>query len=72
MCDSVRIGEGCWIGERVCILPGITIGKKCVVGAGSIVTKNIPDYCMVAGSPAKVIKVYDFEKHAWIRSEDNK
>ena len=72
VCDSVRIGEGCWIGERVCILPGITIGKKCVVGAGSIVTKNIPDYCMVAGSPAKVIKVYDFEKHAWIRSEDNK
>ncbi|MGO4943656.1 acyltransferase [Streptococcus alactolyticus] len=72
VCDPVKIDEGCWIGERVCILPGITIGKKCVVGAGSIVTKDIPDYCMVAGAPAKVIKKYDFEKHAWVRSEDQK
>ena len=72
VCDPVKIGEGSWIGERVCVLPGITIGKKCVVGAGSIVTKDIPDYCMVAGSPARTIKKYDFENHTWVRSEDEK
>lgn len=72
VCAPVKIEDGCWIGERVCILPGITIGKKCVVGAGSIVTKSIPDYCMVAGAPAKVIKKYDFEKHAWVRGEEQK
>ena len=56
--SSVSIGDGCWIGERVCILPGVTIGKKCIIGAGSVVTKSIPDYCIAAGNPAKVIKKY--------------
>lgn len=65
--QGVCIGEGSWIGEKVCILPGVTIGKKCVIGAGSIVTKNIPDYCIAAGNPAKVIKKYDFELHQWVK-----
>lgn len=64
---GVCIGEGSWIGEKVCILPGVTIGKKCVIGAGSVVTKDIPDCCMVGGNPAKVIKKYDFDEHKWIR-----
>ena len=63
--SNVEIGDGCWIGEKVCILSGVTIGKKCVIGAGSVVTKSIPDYCIAVGNPAKVIKKYDFAKHQW-------
>lgn len=64
-CKKVKIMDGSWIGERVCILPGVVIGKKAVVGAGSIVTKSVPDYCIAAGNPAKIIKKYDFNKHKW-------
>lgn len=63
--SPVIIGDGCWIGEKVIILPGVTIGKKCVIGAGSIVTKSIPDYSIVVGNPAKVIKRYNFQKKIW-------
>ena len=61
----VVIGDGCWIGEKVCILPGVTIGKKCVIGAGSVVTKSVPDYSLAVGNPAKVIKKYNFNTHSW-------
>lgn len=63
----ILIGEGSWIGERVCILPGVQIGKKCVIGAGSVVTKSVPDYCIAVGNPARVIKKYDFTKHEWVK-----
>lgn len=56
----VMIGEGCWIGEKAIILHNVNIGKKCIVAAGSIVNKDVPDYCIVAGAPAKVIKKYNF------------
>lgn len=65
-CERIDIKDGCWIGEKVCILPGVSIGTKSVIGAGSIVTKSIPDYSIAVGNPAKVIKKYDFEKHMWI------
>lgn len=54
---SVLIKEGSWIGANAIILPGVTIGRNAVVGAGSIVTKDVPDFTVVGGSPAKVIKV---------------
>lgn len=63
--DAVDIGDGCWLGERVCILPGVKIGKKCIIGAGSVVTKSVPDYSIVVGNPAKVIKRYNFDNHIW-------
>jgi acetyltransferase-like isoleucine patch superfamily enzyme len=53
---SVKIGENSWIGANSVILPGVSIGRGAVVGAGAIVTKNVPDYAVVAGNPAKVIK----------------
>lgn len=70
--NDVFIGEGSWIGEKVCILSGVSIGKKCVIGAGSVVTKSIPSYSIAAGNPAKVLKVYNFESKRWEKyNEEN-
>jgi maltose O-acetyltransferase len=52
----ISIGDDCWIGGNAIICPGVTIGNGCVIGAGSVVTKDIPDYSMAVGNPAKVIK----------------
>lgn len=53
---KVVIGNDVWIGTRVIILPGVNIGNGVIIGAGAIVTKNIPDYAIVGGSPAKLIR----------------
>ena len=52
----VVIGDDVWIGANAVILPGVTIGRHVVVAAGAVVTKDVPDYSLVAGVPAKVIK----------------
>ena len=52
----VIIGDDVWIGTNAVILPGVTIGSHCVVAAGAVVTKDVPDGCVVAGVPAKIIK----------------
>ncbi|WMJ87039.1 sugar O-acetyltransferase [Anaerocolumna sp. MB42-C2] len=52
----VTIGDGCWIGGGVIILPGINIGKGSVIGAGSIVTRDIPENCVAVGNPCRVIR----------------
>ena len=65
ICKDVIIGNGCWIGEKTVILPGVTIGDKSIIGASSVVTKDIPAYCIAAGNPAKVIKSYDFDEGRW-------
>ena len=53
---EVRIGNDCWIGGNVTILPGVVIGNGCTIGAGSVVTKSIPAYSVAIGSPARVVK----------------
>ncbi len=55
--NPVRICEGAFIGINATIMPGVTIGKHAVVGANAVVTKDVPDYATVAGSPAKIISV---------------
>ena len=52
----VVIGDDVWIGANAVILPGVTIGKHCVVAAGAVVTKDVPDNCVIGGVPAKLIK----------------
>lgn len=52
----VIIEDNVWVGEMVCILPGVKIGKGSIIGANAVVTKDVPPYCVVGGNPAKVIK----------------
>lgn len=63
----IRICDGVWIGEKVSVMPGVTIGEKSIIGANSVVTRDVPPYCIAAGNPARVIKTYDFELHEWVR-----
>jgi len=55
----IIIGDNTWVGARVTILPGVTIGNFCVIAAGSVVNRDVPDYSVVAGVPAKIIKTLD-------------
>ena len=58
-CRPILIKEGAWVGAGATILPGVTVGKYAIVGSDSVVTKDIPDYAVAVGSPAKVIKYLD-------------
>lgn len=63
----IRIGSDCLIGMNSVILPGTELGNHCVVGANSTVSGIFPDYCVIAGSPAKIIKQYNLELNKWIK-----
>ena len=56
---AISIGSDTWIGGAVIICPGVTIGARCVIGAGSVVTRNIPDDTFAAGNPCRPIKILD-------------
>ena len=61
----VKICQNAWLGENVAVLSGVTIGKNSIIGANSVVSKNIPENCIAVGNPAKVIKKYNFETKKW-------
>lgn len=66
---TIRIDEGCWIGfgsAIICSQGHLTIGKNCVVGANSVVTRSVPPYSVVVGNPARVVKQFDPEKGVWV------
>lgn len=65
--SSISIGDNCWLGDRVSVLPGVTIGDGCIVGVGSVVTSDLPAYTIAVGSPAVPIKKYDFNSSTWVR-----
>ena len=54
--EPVIIGDDVWIGGRVIILPGVTIGSHSIIAAGAVVTKDVPEWAIVGGTPAKVLK----------------
>ncbi len=62
--NPVVIGDNVWIGGRVIILPGVHVGNGAIIGAGAVVTKNIPENAIVAGNPAKVIRFRRGEENA--------
>jgi acetyltransferase-like isoleucine patch superfamily enzyme len=62
---EIHIGYGSWIGDGARIFGKVKIGRQCIIGANSVVTRDIPDYCIAAGVPARILKVWDFEKKKW-------
>lgn len=66
---KVRIGDGSWIGEGVSI-QGASIGKNCVIGSHSVVSRDIPDYCVAVGAPARIVKRYDWENRLWRATDE--
>ncbi len=65
--DQISIGDESWIGINAVIMGNVTIGKHCVIGANAVVTKDIPDYCVAVGNPAKVIKAFEAENRQWVK-----
>lgn len=64
----VRIGDGTWLGARSIVLPGVTIGKRVMVAAGAVVTRDVPDDVLVAGNPARVVRPLTYPpgcRRAW-------
>lgn len=61
-CKPVEIGDYAWIGAGATVLPGVRVGRHAVIGAASVVTKDVPDYAVAVGNPARVIKMLDKEK----------
>lgn len=65
--SELRIGHGSWIGCHCAIVGDVHIGRHCVVGANSVVTRDVPDCCVVTGAPARVVKRFDPDAGAWVR-----
>lgn len=64
--DELKIGRGSWIGVHAAIIGDVHIGRNCVVGANAVVTRDIPDFCVVIGAPAKIVKKYNNELKTWV------
>ena len=64
-CKAILISDDVWIGANAVITAGVTLGKHCIIGAGSVVTKDIPAYSIAVGNPAKVVKKYNFQMDIW-------
>ncbi len=65
----VVIKDFVWCGSNVTIVPGVTIGEGVVIGSGAVITKNIPDFAVIGGNPAQIIKYRDSEKFLKLKSE---
>lgn len=61
------IGNNCWFGDRACVIGGVTIGEGSIIAANAVVVNDVPPHSIVAGMPARVVKVYDPEQGTWRR-----
>jgi acetyltransferase-like isoleucine patch superfamily enzyme len=66
----VVIGRSCFLGFRVAVMPGVTLGEHCVVGANSTVTRSFPAYSMIGGSPARILKRYSQTLGRWVSAKE--
>ena len=66
----IYIGDNCWLGEGVCVLPGVSIGSGSIIGALSVVNRDIPSNSIAVGAPARVIKVWDRTAMKWVPIND--
>jgi acetyltransferase-like isoleucine patch superfamily enzyme len=64
---TVHIGADSWIAYNACIMPNVTIGRHCIIGALSVVNEDVPPYSVAVGSPAKVVKRFDFDRREWVK-----
>lgn len=65
----IHIGKNTFLGYGVSVMPGVSLGENCVVGINSVVTLSFPDFSMIAGSPAKLIKTYCQSRKEWIKAK---
>jgi acetyltransferase-like isoleucine patch superfamily enzyme len=68
----ITIKKGCWIGQNVIVMPGITIGEYSIIGANSVVTGDIPARSIAFGSPARVMKKWDANINEWVAENENR
>ncbi len=66
----VTIKRGCWIGQNVSIMPGVTIGEMAIIGANSVVTRDVPARSIAAGTPARVLKRWDPSTRTWLPARE--
>lgn len=69
--NRIEIGAHSWLGINAVVYGNVNIGKGCVVGANSVVTKSVPDYCVVGGQPAQVLRAYDDRTDDWPKITSN-
>jgi len=65
----IVIRRGCWIGQNVVVMPGVTIGEHSIVGANSVVTRSLPARCIAVGAPARVVHQWDEATGAWVATD---
>lgn len=63
--QEIVIGEGSWLGQNCVIMPGVHIGRRCIVGSNSVVTTSLPPGSVAVGSPARIVKQWDWEAKVW-------
>jgi acetyltransferase-like isoleucine patch superfamily enzyme len=68
--EKTSIGENCFIGYSAAIQAGSILGRQCIVGTHSVVRGKFPDYCVIVGIPARIIKRYNFETSTWEKTND--
>lgn len=68
--NETKIGENCFIGYGAVIQAGTILGKQCIVGSNSVVRGTFPDYCVIVGIPARIIKRYDEKSKTWKRTNN--
>ncbi|WP_044418062.1 acyltransferase [Halarcobacter anaerophilus] len=69
--SETKIGENCFIGYGAVIQAGTILGKQCIVGANAVVRGNFPNYCVIVGVPAKIVKRYDEKSKVWRKTDKN-